>query len=254
MKSDFDEGRRLEALAPIYFSPTLRGVNEKYDRFTMQQILPLCKGPDVLELGCGYGLWTEALLQISDKIIVVDASKTLIKNIQDRFGNKVTCHNCLFEHFETEERFDTIVAAHILEHSADPVALLKRSSGWLKRDGKLIIVVPNAGSLHRRIGVLMGLLKNIDELSESDKLIGHRRAYTLTKLADDITESGLTVVEIDSIALKPLSFTQMEEWPDELLNAFFEIGRDLPVEWRNRLYAVAVLPQGGKKDSLNLKI
>ncbi len=234
------EKKRLENIAPVYFSLPLTGVNQKYNQFAIQEIIPFCKGPYILEMGCGRGLWTEALIESFQQITIVEMSKFLIEEIQKKFGNKLICHNCAFEDFQTEVKFDTILLAHILEHVCDPVALLKKSSGWLKANGIIIVVVPNAGSLHRRVGVSMGILKRIDAIAESDKLIGHRRVYTYTKLTDDIKSSGLKIVRLGGIALKPLSNVQMEAYPDKLLNAYFKIGRDLPPEWCSQLYAICV--------------
>ncbi len=238
MKKDYLEKNDVEAIAPIYFSSSLTGVNQKYNQFAIQEVIPFCKGPNILEMGCGKGLWTEALIGNFQQITIVEMSEFLIGEIQKKFGNNLTCHNCAFEDFQTEEKFDTILSAHILEHVCDPVELLKKSSGWLKANGVLIIVVPNADSLHRRIGVSMGILKRVDAIAESDKLIGHRRVYTLTKLVDEIAKSGLNIIKLGGIGLKPFSNAQMEGWSDSIMNAFLEIGRDLPPDCCSQLYAV----------------
>ena len=47
----------------------------------------------------------------------------------------------MFEDYTPPERFDCVIASFILEHVADPVALLKRIHGWTYR---LIVVVGNA--------------------------------------------------------------------------------------------------------------
>ena len=235
---DFDkEKQRCEEIAPKYFSEKLKGVDEKYNKAALKKILPMCHGLNILELGCGEGLWTEALLQVFDRVVVVDASKSLIRNLQHKFGNKVICYHSLFEEFEAEDKFDTILAAHIFEHIQDPVTLLKRIATWLNIGGHLIILVPNAGSLHRRVGKQMGILKDTTRLSDSDRFAGHRRVYTLETLTGDIIKSGLKVIRTGGLTLKPLSNAQMERWPDDLLNAYLSLGEDIP-EYAGQIYAV----------------
>ena len=58
---------------------------------------------------------------------------------------------------------------------AEPVQLLRWVRTWLQPTGRLHVVVPNADSLHRRVGVAMGALGRVDELSERDRRFGQLR-------------------------------------------------------------------------------
>ena len=60
---------------------------------------------------------------------------------------------------------------------ADPVGVMRRIASWLLPGGRLHVVVPNSASLHRLLGVEMGILSAPDDLSERDKAYGHRRVY-----------------------------------------------------------------------------
>ncbi len=230
------EKERLEEIAPVYLSAKMKGVDEQFNKFAMEELIPLCKGA-VLELGCGDGLWTEAVLQQVNQVTVVDASELLLENLQHKFAGKVVCRRSFFEEFEPPEKFDTILAAHILEHVQAPLELLKKAAGWLKNDGRLIILVPNAGSLHRRVGQFMGIIGEIDDLSAADKLVGHRRVYTLKTLSDNIIESGLKIIKTGGLTIKPLANAQMEQWPAELLAAYLNMGEDIP-EYAGQIYAI----------------
>ena len=63
---------------------------------------------------------------------------------------------------------------YILEHVEKPVALLSRAATWLAPGGRLLVDVPNGLSLHRMVGVKMGLLKEPCELNQRDLDLGHR--------------------------------------------------------------------------------
>ena len=235
---DENEKETLNKIAPHYFGEKMQGADQKYNEADINAILPHLKGENVLELGCGEGLWTDALLQTYRKVTVVDASDFLLNRLKKRLGDKVECYNSYFEEFETDIKFDTILAAHILEHVEQPVTVLKKASSWLSKSGQIIIVVPNAFSLHRRIGKIMGLQEREDSPSESDKFIGHRRVYSKESLLKDITLSGLKTETFGGIGLKPLSNAQMESLGNGLINAFIEVGNQIPSELRGQIFAI----------------
>ena len=68
----------------------------------------------------------------------------------------------------------------------------------------------------------MGMIESIDELSENDRLVGHRRIYTPGLLRSQLTEAGFTIADLKTLCLKPLSLSQMEGWSTELARAFCE--------------------------------
>lgn len=232
-----EKRRLLNKLGPAYFRQQM--VERKYNEYTLNFMLPYLKGNKMLELGCGDGLWTETLTKMYSKVVVVDASEPLLKQLRNRLGERVTCYCSLVEEFETDEKFDTILAVRILEHLDEPVKILRKFRACLSNEGRFIIVVPNAFSLHRRIGRIMGLLECEDSFSEADSSMGHKRIYRKESLLKDIELSGLRIEAWGGIGLKPLSNSQMESWSEPLLNAFFEIGKELPPELCGQLYAIS---------------
>ncbi len=102
-------------------------------------------------------------------------------------------HNSLFETFNTNEKFDTIILNHVLEHIEEPITLLKHIKNWLSPDGVLILGVPNAKSFHRLAAVKMGLLNSEYDLNERDHQLGHYRVYDFKLLLNDIKKADLKV-------------------------------------------------------------
>src|SRR5262249_46359339 len=153
-------------------------------------------------------------LESFERIVVVEGSPTYAGKLRRRFadaGERVAVHCALFEEFETDQRFDTIVMAHILEHVDDPVLVMPRAKRWLAQGGRVLMVVRNAQSLHRLVAVKMGLLKRPDEFSERDLMLGHRRVYTPQWFHADIRSAGLEIVAAGGIFLKPLTNKQIED-------------------------------------------
>jgi 2-polyprenyl-3-methyl-5-hydroxy-6-metoxy-1,4-benzoquinol methylase len=172
------------------------------------------------------------MIQRFGRTSVIDGSRKLLQNLKDTHGDRVACHESFFEDFlpPGDVRFNTVIATHVLEHVHDPIAVLKRSRQWLAAGGRIIAVVPNATSLHRRIGVKMGQLKTIYDFSERDVALGHQRIYDMETLKSHAREGGYKIVHTQGFQLKILPFSMMAAFPESLFKALFELGDELPPE------------------------
>ena len=236
------ERERLERVAEWYRS------RDDFDyhliKYGMRVLRQHAAGPRVLEMGCADGVMTEELVTAFPEVEVVDGSAAYIEETRRRVSSSVTFHLALFEEFVPEGTFNSIIMARALEHVEDPVAVLRRAATWLARGGAIHVVVPNAESLHRRIGQAMGLIHRLDELHERDLRAGHRRVYNVETLRRDVEAAGLRLDFWTGIFLKPLSNDQMRTWPQPLLDALFEVGRELPA-YCAEIYAMCQpAPQG----------
>lgn len=164
----------------------------------------------LLELGIGHGYSTETFSEYFEDYTVIDADKELIEKYHSMHLNStVKFQEAFFEEYEAEKKYDVIVMGFILEHVDNPVAILKKYSGFLNENGRMFISVPNAESLHRRFAYYAGLLKDMTALSETDIRFGHQRYYTKETLTADITMAGMNVKSIEGIWLKPFTTSQI---------------------------------------------
>lgn len=94
----------------------------------------------------------------------------------------------------------------------------------------MFITVPNAEVLNRRLGHLAGLLPDMQELSEHDLLLGHKRYYTVESLRKDVQEAGYTIQRLEGIYLKPLTTNQMTSMnlDDKIIQALCLVAIDYP--------------------------
>lgn len=189
----------------------------------------LC-GDRLLELGSASGVMTRMFLEYLKHIDVLEGAKEYIDLLKPELGDRVDFFHSLWEEFQTERRYTDMVMAGALEHLEDPVGVLRKIKAWLdpKVPSAIHLTVPNANSLHRKIGVAMGSIPSVTSLSERDHLIGHQRVYTSTLLRQHIEEAGLKVDVLQGIYLKPLTHADMESWPLERINAFYEVGKEFP--------------------------
>jgi len=192
-------------------------------------------------------------------VVGIDASSVQLRRARKNCP-KAEFHESLIEDFNTKEKFDTVAMLNVLEHVMDPVYVLKKATTFFKKDGVLIIHVPNALAVNRVIARIMGTLTDEYELSPYDiKIAGHRRSYDMNLLLKDIKKSGLRVVKTGGIFYKMLSTAQIdwllkrgpwqkggfgwgrvggfkEDWKYEFCRACYEFGKIHPEEC-NIIYA-----------------
>jgi len=206
---------------------TQLGLNATLLKYRYDDLQRFYRGVTCLELGCADGEGTQYLAPIFSKVVAVDGSKRLITEAKKKVtANNVEFITSFFEDLSTDIKFDTVVLFHILEHVDDPVQVLKIAKKFLKKDSVLIIDVPNAKSIHREIGVELGILKSVYELHQGDLSIGHQRVYDLPTLRGDAVKAGLKITAEGGIYLKPFSNEQMKKVADKrTLEAFVELGK-----------------------------
>jgi SAM-dependent methyltransferase len=217
------------------------GFNAQLVRWRYELLSAHYHGPSCLELGSSDGQGTEYLLDHFDTVTAVDGSAGAVRALRERFAgtNSLTAVHSYFEMLSLERRFSTVIAAHILEHVNDPQAVLSVARRHLADDGVLIADVPNALSLHRQLGVKLGMLEAVTALNDADRSIGHQRVYTPAAFRAEIERAGFQILDFGGVFLKLLSNAQMAEQFDErVLEALVELGSDLP-ELAAEIFVVA---------------
>lgn len=207
----------------------LESINDFYekgdhmDEMLVEREIELIKkyhreGLSVLEVGCGSGYSTERLCKIFKDYEVIEPSKKNIELMLKKIPD-MKVYNCLLEDFSTDNKYDIILFLNIIEHVENPIESLKSLIPFLKDEGVVIISCPNCMSMNRRIGLKMGMLKNYHDLAPKDIKVGHRRLYTVEMLKDHCIESGLRVISMKGIYLKPFSEKQMNELEENILKS-----------------------------------
>ena len=217
------------------------GLDRPLAEHAAARLLARRRGGRALQLGCADCVMTECLVGHFSRLDVVAAAEAYARQAAAVIAGRGRAYHCLFEEFEPDTDYDVVVIAGALEHVAEPRQLLSRAAAWLAPGGEIHIIVPNAGSLHRRLGMLLGLLDRVEQPSESDLAIGRRRVYTWRSLAIDITAAGLELIAIDGFFLKPLPRAALQPWPQAAKRLLFRLGALAP-QLCSQIHAVAGLP------------
>lgn len=245
--------------------PWARSVtNADYNSFLgyyqVQEVLRHARGESLLDLACGDGLLTQLMASRFRRVVGVDASAIHLERARNVLPS-VEFRQALLEDLDLAEKFDTVTMLMVLEHVIDPIAALRGAARNLSADGRLIVHVPNAAAINRKIAVRMGSLKTCEELSPFDiNVVGHRRSYSLKSLREDFMRAGLKVIATGGVFYKMLSTPQIDwllkngpweenafgwgrvgaeprDWRAEFCRACYEIGLERPEDC-NVIYAV----------------
>lgn len=212
-------------------------IEDACERWIAPKIAGWCQGR-VLDLGWGTGTMGRALLANGVQLTVLEGSADLA--VEAAEAGVPVLHE-RFERATFATEFDTVLALFVLEHVEDPLALLERAYSWLRPGGRLVVAVPSATSVHRRVGSLT-TGENMTALSERDLLVGHRRVYTVDDLMGEVVSAGFKMWYPAGWFLKPVNNARMVGWPPEIIDALCQIGWTGPVEDCANILVVAHKP------------
>ena len=189
---------------------------------------------NVLDLGYGDGHSFFNLQAIAAqknlRVTLVEGAPTLVQIANERAKDRMEVVQDYFETYSTLKDFDLIIASHVLEHVDSPVELLKHLASLMRPGGKMVGIVPNRESIHRRLAVSMGIQDELDSLSPRDILVGHQRVYSTETLQADFTSAGWLVTEVKGYFLKPFSNSQLIPLGEKVIQSLLEISPELPAQ------------------------
>lgn len=153
----------------------------------------------ILEFGCSTGYMSKELLKKGCKITGVEINKTAAQLA------KKYCDEIIIGDIETidykkelkDSKFDYIVFADVLEHLKNPKTVLIKIKQFLKKDGELILSVPNIAHASIRLELLTGDLE-YEELGILDET--HLKYFTKKSIVRLLESCGYYVNKIDAVS------------------------------------------------------
>jgi hypothetical protein len=142
-------------------------------------------GKKILDVGGGSGaVWDNLNIIADTRIDLVEPDPWLSLRAERKGYYDVIVEDYPSTSLLPIDEYDVVCMMGLLEHIEDPIEFM------LKYDGakRFYLTVPNANSLHRHVGVNLGLIEYIDELGPQDLEIGHHRVYTAELLTDHLNE------------------------------------------------------------------
>lgn len=109
--------------------------------------------PRLLDVGCGPGWSLEVFRGAGYDVRGLDVSPHAVNLAR---GRGLDAQICNLEEGEIPGQYDVAVALEVLEHLAEPLAILRSLKGALLPGGRLVISLPNEFHLGRRLAILVG--------------------------------------------------------------------------------------------------
>lgn len=153
----------------------------------------------VLDVGCSSGYLGEALRQRGHCVVGVEPDPISAEQARTRLDRVVvgTIEDFL-THSAGSERFDAMIFGDVLEHTADPAAVLRRCRGHLTERGIIVASVPNVAHVGVRAMLLAGRW-DYDERGILDRT--HLRFFTKASLVDLLEDAGYAVEAVVPVTL-----------------------------------------------------
>lgn len=185
-------------------------------KYGYKKILNYFNGKNVLELGTDGTATSSILVRWSKELTIVDIKDKFTQQIKkDKKLKNATFILSTWEQYQPKEKFTDIFLTDSLEHVKDPIKLLKIIRKWLKKNGRLHIIVPNALSIHRLLGVELKYLKDPYELNRNDIESGHIKVYDHNILKSEIKSANLKILTCEGVQLKPNTDIQLVNLGDK---------------------------------------
>ncbi len=96
--------------------------NAYYDRPAVLSLLPDIQGKQILDAGCGTGVYSEWLLNHGASVVGVDVSPEMLSHAQQRVGDRCSLHQADLGQpvpFLADQSFDLVISALVLHYIAD---------------------------------------------------------------------------------------------------------------------------------------
>ncbi len=143
----------------------------------------------VLEIGSGIGNISGYILKDHGSVSLSDLRPEYIPLLKKKFGGDPHLNSILeldlsAEQFDLKyaglmQQFDSVIALNVIEHIADDAQAIRNALSLLKKNGRLIILVPAGKWLYNQL----------------DQELGHFRRYTRAGLNLLLNSSGLTIAD-----------------------------------------------------------
>jgi SAM-dependent methyltransferase len=173
------------------------------------------KKKQVLELGCGYRPLFPSSNEYNNYFAIEpgqDPFKEVLKTSK-KFKN-VHVINSTFEDWcfkNPKVKVDLIILPGVLHEVDNANEVLNLCLNHLNQDGTIYINVPNANSLHRRIAVSMGVLKDTTGKSHRNLELEQNYNFSTESLKNLLNKvsTDLEIKKLKTFFLKPFTHEQM---------------------------------------------
>lgn len=219
-----------------------------------RMLLPYRANGRVLDIGCGNGVYLALMKQLGWEVAGVEIDPKAAEVARTNFGITVYVGALEDAPFE-ESSFDVVTMSHVIEHVPDPVRFLRLAARFLKPDGEMVIVTPNAKSLGRWLfqehwyaldpprHLVLFTPRSLSISLEQTGVLSARRVKTLTRLSRKMVRKWLLVRQTGRFRDDGVERRLARQWRTRFLSwafGFVEVLGNAVIRWGEEIECVAV--------------
>lgn len=229
-------------------------VQVKYRRKMMLKMLDKYAPDKILEIGCGLEpIFKHIDLNCVSGITIVEPSERFCRNAE-QFTEQMPSRDkikIIKGFFEDEKdnlnsEFDLILCSGLLHEVEEPKKLLHAIKDVCTENTVVHINVPNAFSLHRILAYEMGIIEDVHQMSDENKVFQQHSVFDMKMLCELMENCGFQIVEKGTYFCKPFTHGQMQQMCD------VGIMDEKMLEGFDRL--VKYMPEYGSEIFVNVKV
>lgn len=163
------------------------------------------ESPNWLDLGCGFAYLISEGKKEGFQVTGVEANQEIVNLAKNREPLNVI-HSLINEVNFPEQSFDLVTLYDVLEHLLNPKEVISQASQWVKKNGLLIIEVPDGESFFRKIATLQfrltfGKWKTLMRSAFHKHPGGHRYAFTEFSLSKLLNKFGFEIISAERVMM-----------------------------------------------------
>lgn len=155
----------------------------------IRQAVPAASGKKILDVGCFDGGLASQFIP-DYQVFGLEGDIQARETARGR-GVHAVLHDLEKPFPFADNEFDGLIAAEIIEHVYDTDFFLREIRRVLKKDGTLVMSIPNIACLSNRIKMLFGGYPRYAEYKAGGA--GHIRVYTANAIRSQLIENGFKI-------------------------------------------------------------
>jgi SAM-dependent methyltransferase len=208
-----EQHRALEEAGAVYYYSSHQAFDDKLKKWVIEEALRHLRPGRVLDLGYINDIWTRALIAHGG-ITAIDIVEAAARHVERaradlRSVEGVRIFHSLFEDFQPDGAYDTILMSGVVKHVPDDGALVRRARQWLSPGGVVLASTPNCRAFHRRLGTYMGLELSPCLHNERDQSVFNVHIYDRFSWQALFVANGYRVRHLKGIGMKPFGTSEM---------------------------------------------
>lgn len=163
---------------------------------------------NVLDLGCGDGSLSKLIAQVGYNVIGIEDSPSGVASARQNAPNLEFIQASIYNlpSTVTQQQFDIVIAAEVIEHLLYPRELLRAAKQCLKPGGTLILTTPYHGYWKNLALALSG---NMDGHFTALWDGGHVKFFSVNTLSTLLSDEGYTDIQFEFAGRFPYLWKSM---------------------------------------------